>query len=203
MKKGGGVSEDAKKGGKKFNGPDSIKSKKKMVKKNMQRLGGAGLSLEAFANAKTRNDNYNPALIKKQREFYKNAKYVQKFKRSLKQQEQQNDPSTISRPLEDENETEEVRNAEQKNKNGKKKSQSLEELYKKKHEEQEKARLEREAIIQAAKEKREKTDAKRKSLKEKMYKKTRSGQPVMKYRIEHMLETIEKLNKAKEATSST
>lgn len=63
MKKGGGVSEDAKKGGKKFNGPDSIKSKKKMVKKNMQRLGGAGLSLEAFANAKTRNDNYNPALI--------------------------------------------------------------------------------------------------------------------------------------------
>lgn len=97
--------------------------------------------------------------------------------------------------LQDENETEEVRNAEQKNKNGKKKSQSLEELYKKKHEEQEKARLEREAIIQAAKEKREKTDAKRKSLKEKMYKKTRSGQPVMKYRIEHMLETIEKLNK--------
>lgn len=39
-------------------------------------------------------------LSEKQREFYKNAKYVQKFKRSLKQQEQQNDPSTISRPLE-------------------------------------------------------------------------------------------------------
>jgi len=33
------------------------------MKKNMQRLGGAGLSLEAFANAKSRNNAYNPALL--------------------------------------------------------------------------------------------------------------------------------------------
>lgn len=38
-------------------------------KKNMQRLGGGrgrgrgGLSLEAFANAKTRSNTYNPAVI--------------------------------------------------------------------------------------------------------------------------------------------
>ncbi|KAL2510584.1 rRNA processing [Abeliophyllum distichum] len=172
-----------------------IKNKKKMMKKNMQRLGGAGLSLEAFANAKTRNNNYNPAIIKKQREFYKNAKYLRKYKKSLKQQEQHNDPSTTARPSEMENETEEDRNVEQKNKKSKN-ARSLKELYEKKHEEQEKARLEREAMIQAMKEKREKSDTQRKALKEKMFKKTRSGQPVMKYRIEHMLETIEKLNKA-------
>lgn len=35
-------------------------------KKNMQRLGGrgrGGLSLEAFANAKTKSNTYNPAVI--------------------------------------------------------------------------------------------------------------------------------------------
>lgn len=32
-------------------------------KKNMQRLGGGGLSLEAFANAKTKTNTYNPAII--------------------------------------------------------------------------------------------------------------------------------------------
>lgn len=37
--------------------------KKKMMKKNLQRLGGKGLSLEAFANAKTRSNDYNPSLI--------------------------------------------------------------------------------------------------------------------------------------------
>lgn len=74
--------------------------------------------------------------------------------------------------------------------NNKRNARNLEELYKKKHEEQEKARIEREAMIQAKKEEREAAEARRRALKEKMYKKTRSGQPVMKYRIEHMLETI-------------
>lgn len=39
---------------------------KKKMKKNMQRLGGrgrGGLSLESFANAKARNDSYNPSVI--------------------------------------------------------------------------------------------------------------------------------------------
>lgn len=44
-----------------LNGPDSKKNTK--VRKNLQRLGGRGLSLEAFANAKSRSSNYNPALI--------------------------------------------------------------------------------------------------------------------------------------------
>eukprot|EP00268_Persea_americana_P055852 TRINITY_DN652_c0_g1_i1.p1 TRINITY_DN652_c0_g1~~TRINITY_DN652_c0_g1_i1.p1 ORF type:complete len:115 (+),score=10.16 TRINITY_DN652_c0_g1_i1:67-411(+) len=54
-------------------------------KRNRQRLGGKGLSLEAFTNAKTKRTDYNPAIIKKQREFYKNAKCVSNYKKSLKQ----------------------------------------------------------------------------------------------------------------------
>jgi hypothetical protein len=47
-----------KENGEKINGSESIK-----MKKNKKRLGGRGLSLEAFANAKSKRDFYNPALI--------------------------------------------------------------------------------------------------------------------------------------------
>ncbi|KAL0371399.1 UNVERIFIED_CONTAM: hypothetical protein Sangu_0458000 [Sesamum angustifolium] len=191
MKKGGGNSERNEDKGRKVGGQDVIKNKKKM-KKNMQRLGGrGGLSLEAFANAKTRNDNYNPAIIKKQREFYRNAKYLQKFKRSIKQQQQLDIPSTSERPSGGENGAREGDNDLNKNKRNKKNAQSLQELYQKKREEEEKARMEREAMIQAKKEEQQKAEARRRALKEKMLKKTKSGQPVMKYRIEHILETIQ------------
>ncbi|KAI3449545.1 hypothetical protein Pfo_006210 [Paulownia fortunei] len=190
MKKNGGISERNENKGRKMGGQDLIMNKKKM-KKNMQRLGGrGGLSLESFANAKTRNENYNPSVIKKQREFYKNAKYVQKYKRSLKQQEQLNIPSTAERPLEGENGTNKGGYVNQ-NKRSKKNARSLRELYEKKHEEEEKARMEREAMIQAKKEEKQQAEARRRALKEKMFKKTKSGQPVMKYRIEHLLETIQ------------
>jgi hypothetical protein len=66
---------------------------------------------------------------------------------------------------------------------------SLKEEYEKKCAEDEKAKKERDAEIQAKREHREKSEAKRKELREKMFKKTRSGQPVMRYRIEHLLET--------------
>lgn len=52
--------------GQKFDGLGSIDKKKmtiKKKKKNMMRMGGGGLSLEAFANAKTKTNEYNPALI--------------------------------------------------------------------------------------------------------------------------------------------
>ncbi|KAK6141328.1 hypothetical protein DH2020_024926 [Rehmannia glutinosa] len=149
-------------------GQDFITNKKKM-KKNMQRLGGrGGLSLESFANIKARNENYNPSVIN----------------------EQLNIPPTDQRPLEGENETNE-RDYANRNKKSKKNTRSLGELYEKKREEEEKARMEREAMIQAKKEERQKSEARRRALKEKMYKKTKSGQPVMKYRIEHLLETIQ------------
>jgi hypothetical protein len=66
---------------------------------------------------------------------------------------------------------------------------SLKEEYEKKRAEDEKAKKERDAEIQAKREHREKSEAKRKELREKMFKKTRSGQPLMRYRIEHLLET--------------
>lgn len=47
----------------KINGSESNKMANKKKKKNMKRLGGGGLSLEAFANAKSRTNFYNPALI--------------------------------------------------------------------------------------------------------------------------------------------
>ncbi|CAL5425356.1 unnamed protein product [Camellia sinensis] len=125
----------------KIDGSSSI-NQKKIKKKNVMRLGGGGLSLETFANAKTKSNQYNPALIKKQREFYKNAKYVSKYKKSQKQQSQQNDRYPAMRPLEDENETEIAGEMNKKNKNYKKSSQSLQELYKKKREEEEMAKIE-------------------------------------------------------------
>ncbi|KAF9620152.1 hypothetical protein IFM89_010811 [Coptis chinensis] len=164
-----------------------------MNKKNQKRLGGGGLSLAAFANAKSRNNNYNPALIKKQREFYKNSKCVNKYKKSLKQQsELQNSPSVAMRILEEE-ETKSSGNMDKKSK--KKNKQSVEKLCLNKRQEEEKARLEKEASFQTKKEARERTEAQRKELRSKMYKKTKFGQPVMKYRIEHLLESIQGSNK--------
>ncbi|KAL9435752.1 hypothetical protein AB3S75_021923 [Citrus x aurantiifolia] len=166
--------------------------KKKKKKKNIQRLGGTALSLEAFANAKSTNQHHNPAFKKKQREFYKNAKYVSKYRKSLKQHtSQQNDASSSAKPAQDENETEDGGEMNISLKKKKKKKQSLEELYEKKHEEEERARRERDAIFQAKKEEREKAEAQRKEFRSKMFKKTRHGQPVMKYRIEHLLQTIQ------------
>ncbi|KAK8711544.1 hypothetical protein V6N13_146825 [Hibiscus sabdariffa] len=174
-------------------GPKPMTMKKK---KNMNRLGGTGtgLSLQAFANAKSTNNNYNPALIKKKREFYKNAKYVNKYKKSLKQQNQgKNDLPSASRTPKDENEdgngsrTNRMKNAKKKRNS----SHSLKEVYEKQWEEKEKARMEREAAIQAKKEQREKAEAQRKVERKEMFKKTRHGQPIMKYRIQHLLQSIQ------------
>ncbi|KAM1279055.1 hypothetical protein ACFX13_031985 [Malus domestica] len=217
----------------KFNGSRSNSMKKKKKKKNMRRMGGQGLSLEAFANAKSNSSYFNPALIKKQKEFYKNSKYVNKYKKSLKQQ--QGNPPLVIRRFEEEIETEYgkkeggteyvskkenetecgsemengtgddsrkenetgggikmSRNDKKKNKYG---ARSIFKVYEMKHEDEEKARMEREAIIQAKKEEREKAEARRKSAREKMLKKTLKGQPVMKYRIQHLLETIQGFSK--------
>ncbi|KAJ6674887.1 hypothetical protein OIU85_011093 [Salix viminalis] len=171
----------------KINGPKSMMNKKK---KNMKRLGGAaGLSLEAFVNAKSNSSSSfsNPAIIKKQREFYKNAKYVSKFKKKLKQQHQPNELPSDVRPSEDENKTQEGSKMMNKNKRSK---NSLKELYEKRREEEERATVEREAILKEKKEGRERAESRRKEAREKMFKKTRHGQPVMKYRIEHLLQAV-------------
>lgn len=73
-----------------------------------------------------------------------------------------------------------------------KKRIGVEDLYKKTKEEMDKVRMEREAAFQAKKEAKEAAESQRKIAKGKMMKKTRHGQPVMKYRIEHLLEQIKK-----------
>ncbi|KAG8477671.1 hypothetical protein CXB51_027653 [Gossypium anomalum] len=173
-----------------MDGPKPMTMKKK---KNMNRLGGSGtgLSLQAFANAKSISNHYNPALIKKKKEFYKNAKYVNKYKKSLEQQNQgKNSLPSGQRTIEDENE--DINGSRANNMNKKKNgSQSLRQVYEKQWEEKEKARMEREAAMQAKKEQREKAEAQRKVERKEMFKKTRHGQPVMKYRIQHLLQSIQ------------
>ncbi|KAL6622722.1 hypothetical protein ACP70R_032601 [Stipagrostis hirtigluma subsp. patula] len=160
-------------------------------RRNEQRLGsgrgGGALSLAAFASAKSRTTGYNPALIKKQKEFYRNAKLISKYKKTKKQQSQTNSPPEFPIPETGGDETQDAQKPH--NKRKKRTAQSLKEEYEKKRAEDEKAKKEKDAIIQAKREEREKSEAKRKELREKMFKKTRSGQPVMKYRIEHLLET--------------
>ncbi|KAL1816596.1 hypothetical protein ACET3Z_019170 [Daucus carota] len=168
-----------------FKRPESMTSKNKM------RMGGKGLSLEAFANAKSKTD-YNPALIKKKREFYKNAKYVSKYKKLKKHENFPNNPSFPDiEPPKDEIEPVGDREVNHERKKKKDSARSLNEVYEKKRKELEKARNEKEAIIQEMKERKEQSQSQRKALREKMLKRTRSGQPVMKYRIEHMLEKIQ------------
>ncbi|OAY84586.1 hypothetical protein ACMD2_20551 [Ananas comosus] len=182
------------------------KEKKKRRWRNEKRLGGKGgsLSLEAFANAKSNPSGYNPSIIKKQREFYRNAKFVKKYKKTLTQQGQPSDHKTIpdlevpfsanspefviSSVVIEDGSSENVRKLSKKKK--KQTLPSLEEEYKKKRAEQEKAKMEKELIIRAEEEARAKAESKRKDLRKKMFKKTRSGQPVMKYRIQHLLEGL-------------
>ncbi|CAH8301277.1 unnamed protein product [Eruca vesicaria subsp. sativa] len=167
--------------------------------KNMKRLGGGGLSLQTFANLKSKNSHYNPALIKKQKEFYKNAKYVSKFRRSMKQQQQQQQQQQQNlhemkpQSFHGECETgESSKVVDDKHKGKSHKRIGVEEVYKQTREEMEKARMEREAAFQAKKQAREEAESRRKAAKGNMMRKTRHGQPVMKYRIEHLLESIKK-----------
>ncbi|XP_050363429.1 rRNA-processing protein FYV7 [Argentina anserina] len=173
--------KDAVISGEKSDGAKPVYNKKK----NMKRFGRQGRSLD-----KSTNSYYNPSVIKKKREFYDNAKHVKKYKQLVKQQ-RTDVPSAIE-PLEEENETQDGSKMSKNNKKRKdREPRNLIEIYEKKHEEQEKARMEKEAIVQAKKEEREKCEARRKAIRENMMKKTRKGQPVMKYRIQHLLETIQ------------
>ncbi|KAG6417853.1 hypothetical protein SASPL_120048 [Salvia splendens] len=126
----------------------------------------------------------------KQREFYRNAKHVKKYKKSINQQGHRSNSFNARELLESEDVADGGDRASQKKMKYKKNARNLKELYEKKHDEQERGRMEKEAMMQAKKTEREAAEARRRALKEKIYKKTRSGQPVMKYKIERMLESI-------------
>ncbi|XP_039135682.1 rRNA-processing protein FYV7 [Dioscorea cayenensis subsp. rotundata] len=176
------------------NRSNAHKYKKTNRKRNEKRLGGRGLSLEAFANAKSGPSGYNPSIIKKQREFYRNAKFVSKYKKLVQDQSQSGNHLSLAPKLEDDDEGEnemDLSNRRNNKKNKKKNNlQSVREEFEKKQAEKEKARMEKEALMQAKKEERARAEAKRKTLRENMFKRTRSGQPVMKYRVSHLLEGI-------------
>ncbi|KAG6552930.1 hypothetical protein Mapa_005586 [Marchantia paleacea] len=63
-------------------------SKFKPQQRAKKKLGGGGLSLEAFVGAK-RKPAINPAQIREHREFYQNAKKVSKYKKLVKQLNEQ------------------------------------------------------------------------------------------------------------------
>ncbi|KAI0504016.1 hypothetical protein KFK09_014963 [Dendrobium nobile] len=170
-----------------FRGGDYIRNRKK----NEKRIGGKALSLAAFANAKSRPSGYNPSFIKKQREFYRNAKCINKFKKSVKRDSQFEERRHSLPNIEATNEDDEnVLKSRKINKKKKTSLKALGEEVEEKRAEAEKLRMEREAMIQAKKEERAKAEAKRKFLRDNMSKRTRSGQPVMKYRIQHILEGL-------------
>ncbi|XP_021906786.1 uncharacterized protein LOC110821300 [Carica papaya] len=160
----------------------------RMKKKNIQRLGGGGLSLEAFANAKSTNSHYNPALLSKNFDLFyliPLCLLLGKFRWRVSVAFYLSELSGIREYclglISDACKGQKIRET------------SLKDLYERTRR-GEKARIEKEAIFQAKREKREKAEAQRKATREKMFKKTRFGQPVMKYRIEHLLQSIQNSN---------
>ncbi|CAN6361176.1 unnamed protein product [Urochloa humidicola] len=102
-------------------------------RRNEQRLGvggGGALSLAAFASAKSRNTGYNPALIKKQKEFYKSAKLISKYKRTKKQQSQSSNPPQF--PIHEDGDDDAQYVPKPHDKGKKRNAQSLKEEYEKK-----------------------------------------------------------------------
>lgn len=171
---------------------ESVKmTSKNKKKRNMKRLGGEGLTLQAFANSKSLHNGYNPALKKKKREFYRNSKFVNKYRKTLKHETKQNDIPIARTLLEEGNDTGDVGQMRKDKNRVSKSSYSLKEIYERKHAEEERARIEREAIAQAKREEIEKSMARRKAMRAKMLRKTASGQPVMKHRLENLLQNIQ------------
>ncbi|XP_031484685.1 ATP-dependent RNA helicase dbp3 [Nymphaea colorata] len=159
------------------------------MKKQGGHSGGRSWSLGASAKMKSNSTHYNPAEIKKQREFYKNAKHIKKYKK-LKQKTDHEYSQMRIEPID--LVQEEINSTSRKKQRKKSNLQTLREEYEKKKQEEEKAKMEAEAIQEAKKKEKEKVMAQKKELKHKMLKRTRSGQPIMKYRLDHLIETLQR-----------
>jgi len=199
-------------------------------------LGGKGLSLAAFANAKSK-PAFNPSELRKQREYYKNAKNVKKYRKLVKRLDNEGHDNqlqidtTTSEFDNNETEVEEKPNTikqhpyisdvydngeavptndrkvnrkdmsgcyqKHKSKNSHKSKSTLEKMreeYEKQQQEKERLRKEREAALEAKRAAQQKAEAKRKDMKSKMCRRTKSGQPIMKFRMEHLLDRIQNFN---------
>lgn len=216
--------------------PQDLGSTGKPFKAKHKHLGGKGLSLPAFANAKSK-PAFNPSELRKQREYYKNAKEVKKYRKLVKRlgnEEHDNQlqiDMTTSEFDNDEAEAEEQtktikqhpyisdvydneesvpandrkvnrkdtsgHNQKHKSKNSENSKNTLEKMrkeYEKLQQEKELLRKEREAELAAKRAAHEKAEAKRKDMKSKMCRRTKSGQPIMKFRMEHLLDRIQNSN---------
>ncbi|KAH7283361.1 hypothetical protein KP509_34G003300 [Ceratopteris richardii] len=188
---------------------EGSKKKKMKDKKSRQRLGGigGGLTLPAFVNAKSR-PRFNPAEIRKRREQFEDAKKIRKYRKLLKslpQQEQRNNMEESSdveakipiQVVSNDNTIQQKNPSDLVKKERRvltKRSNILEVLrkdYLKKKEEEDRLKAERMEALKLKEEQRVKAFQERKNLKSKMFKRTKSGQPLMKHRLQHVLECIQ------------
>ncbi|XP_024524517.1 uncharacterized protein LOC112344304 [Selaginella moellendorffii] len=140
--------------------------------------GGKGASKEAVKS----RSSYNPCEIKKKREFYQNAKKVQKYKKLKKELDPQNEDGAGG-----------SRSQIGGRRHRKRGFSSLERLrgeYERKKEEVEVVKEERAKENVARQQAREHSEKLRKQTKAKMFKKTSKGQPVMKFRLEQILNNV-------------
>lgn len=195
--------------------------------KKKKRLGGKGLSLEAFAGANRIKPIVTASQIRKQREVYQNSKKVNKYRKTLKHlaegghefrphiplsidaeipgqdlsalgtKGKKAKPSS-SRELQS---TEAEREIERKDPkmSGKGRQtkpashlERLREEYAKKKQEEEEVMKEKRALFEEQQAGREKSKKERKEVQKKFRKTTGKGQPVMKHRMEHLLESIQR-----------
>ncbi|BBM99108.1 hypothetical protein MPTK1_1g18770 [Marchantia polymorpha subsp. ruderalis] len=198
-------------------------SKFKPQQRAKKKLGGGGLSLEAFVGAKSK-PAINPAQIREHREFYQNAKKVNQYKKIVKQL---NEQGQVSGAETREQVRDEVRDAvegsrapkkagairkplfikgnqslqfkmqrkiekRQREERGPTQLEKLSEEVQSKKQEEERERREREEQFSREKDAREKAKRQRKEAQNKMRKKTGRGQPVMKHRMQHLLETLQR-----------
>lgn len=203
--------------------------------KKKQRLGGKGLSLEAFVDAKKLKPVVTASQIRKQREAYQNSKKVNKYRKTLKHLAEEGhefkprvpldmDAETsgqdVSEPITKEHKEkrsssaserehpsietdEEIKEKDQVGGHGKKSGKGrrpkppsqLERLrseYEKKKQEEEEVRKEKQALFEEQQAAREKAKKERKEAQNKFRKFTGKGQPVMRHRMEHLLESIQR-----------
>eukprot|EP00250_Pteridium_aquilinum_P003819 c14098_g1_i1 orf=78-653(+) len=180
-------------------------------RKSRQRLGGGGgLSLPAFVNAKSK-PRLNPADVRKKREHYENAKKVKKYRKLVKHtphQEQKTsteesiggsntDKYIVHVPTSDSNASQQRLTSDfvKKTKclSGKRRNalEGLRQDFIKKKQEEDRVKAERMEALKVKEEARIKATQRRKDFKAKMFKRTNSGQPLMKHRLQHILESLQ------------
>ncbi|MCO5558948.1 hypothetical protein L7F22_012539 [Adiantum nelumboides] len=153
-----------------------------------QRLGSAGgsITLPAFVNAKSK-PRFNPAVLRKKSKQFENAKTIKKYKKLANCLPNEEGFSGV--PVTEQKVTHvSKRYGPTKGKNV---IEALRKDFVEKKEEKDRLRAERLEALKIKEEARAKALQVRKNLKAKMFKRTSSGQPLMKHRVQHILDSIQ------------